>query len=125
MVSETPHPNTRAQLRAEIDNPLAADFARREKDGVPIANDPRNVRLAMFRVGVHAARAVDGGDIFLVRSGENTLYRLTKDRVADLRMDIHREYGFLPSKALVNDVIHDVSRAYDVVWSPEKGLHLV
>ncbi len=120
--------NTRAALRVEIEAPLDRDFNRREKDGVPFANDPFNVRLSLFRMGVYAARG-DDGTTFLVRPhptrpGQTLLQRVTKERLAELRFDIHRSNGFLPGKALVKDVVEDVARAYDVMFTEERGVYL-
>lgn len=126
----------RAQLRAEFDNPLALDFNRREKDGVPLPGDPKNTRLALFRMKCFAARErfheIDR--VHLVRetvtfdghstSGHRAMEPLSPAVIADLRMDISRAYGFLPSKALVKDVLHDVARGWDVKWSQEKGTYL-
>jgi hypothetical protein len=114
-------PNTRAALRAEAESPLDADFDRREKDGVPHANNPRNVRLALFRLGYQAAREkIHHLDrVLVIRGGHEKPegHELTADLLSNLRFDIHREYQFLPGKALVKDVLTDMARAWDVRWT--------
>lgn len=129
MTVAAPPLNIRASLRAEIEHPLEQDFERREKDGVPHANNPKNVRLALFRLGYFAAREqfhhID--KVHLVQKVDETvtIKPVTPQVIADLRFDIHRGYGFLPSKALVKDVLTDVARAFDVRWTQERGAHLV